>query len=126
MEDIPYEWSTNARQRTEAIQQFTHGTTKVFLISLKAGWFGLNLNRGAHDALVRDPWWNPAAEAQACLPRPSHRPDPFGHGVPAVSAGDRKRKLLRCKSASAVHRSSWMKARCSGAQVPTTSGNCWE
>ena len=36
----------------------------VFLISLKAGGYGLNLT--AADVVVHfDPWWNPAAEAQA-------------------------------------------------------------
>ena len=36
----------------------------VFLISLKAGGVGLNLT-GADTVLHYDPWWNPAAEAQA-------------------------------------------------------------
>ncbi len=36
----------------------------VFLISLKAGGAGLNLT-GADTVLHYDPWWNPAAEAQA-------------------------------------------------------------
>jgi len=36
----------------------------VFLISLKAGGTGLNLT--AADTVIHyDPWWNPAAEAQA-------------------------------------------------------------
>jgi len=36
----------------------------VFLISLKAGGTGLNLT-GADTVVHLDPWWNPAAEAQA-------------------------------------------------------------
>jgi len=36
----------------------------VFLISLKAGGTGLNLT-GADVVVHFDPWWNPAAEAQA-------------------------------------------------------------
>lgn len=36
----------------------------VFLISLKAGGVGLNLT-GADTVVFMDPWWNPAAEAQA-------------------------------------------------------------
>jgi len=36
----------------------------VFLISLKAGGFGLNLTQADY-CFVLDPWWNPAAEAQA-------------------------------------------------------------
>jgi SNF2 family DNA or RNA helicase len=37
---------------------------QVFLISLKAGGFGLNLVQADYCFLL-DPWWNPAAEAQA-------------------------------------------------------------
>jgi SNF2 family DNA or RNA helicase len=36
----------------------------VFLISLKAGGFGLTLTEADYVFLL-DPWWNPAAEAQA-------------------------------------------------------------
>jgi SNF2 family DNA or RNA helicase len=36
----------------------------VFLISLKAGGVGLNLF-AADYVFILDPWWNPAAEAQA-------------------------------------------------------------
>jgi SNF2 family DNA or RNA helicase len=36
----------------------------VFLISLKAGGFGLNLAEADYCFLL-DPWWNPATEAQA-------------------------------------------------------------
>lgn len=39
-------------------------TIPVFLISLKAGGTGLNLT-GADTVVHYDPWWNPAAEAQA-------------------------------------------------------------
>ena len=37
---------------------------KVFLLSLKAGGSGLNLT-AADTVILYDPWWNPAAEAQA-------------------------------------------------------------
>lgn len=37
---------------------------RVFLISLKAGGYGLNLTQADHVFLM-DPWWNPAVEAQA-------------------------------------------------------------
>jgi len=37
---------------------------KVFLISLKAGGYGLNLTAADH-VMLMDPWWNPAVEAQA-------------------------------------------------------------
>ena len=36
----------------------------VFLVSLKAGGLGLNLT-AAEYVFILDPWWNPAAEAQA-------------------------------------------------------------
>jgi SNF2 family DNA or RNA helicase len=36
----------------------------VFLISLKAGGYGLNLTQ-ASTVVHFDPWWNPAAERQA-------------------------------------------------------------
>jgi SNF2 family DNA or RNA helicase len=36
----------------------------VFLISLKAGGFGLNLTAASYVVLF-DPWWNPAVESQA-------------------------------------------------------------
>ena len=36
----------------------------MFLISLKAGGFGLNLAEADYCFLL-DPWWNPATEAQA-------------------------------------------------------------
>ncbi len=64
---IPYSYldgSMSAKQRDAAIRRFTSGATQVFLISLKAGGFGLNLTEADY-CFVCDPWWNPAAEAQA-------------------------------------------------------------
>ena len=50
--------------REKPVQQFQNGDVPVFLISLKAGGVGLNLT--AADTVIHyDPWWNPAAEAQA-------------------------------------------------------------
>jgi superfamily II DNA or RNA helicase len=37
---------------------------RIFLISLKAGGYGLNLTSANH-VILMDPWWNPAVEAQA-------------------------------------------------------------
>jgi superfamily II DNA or RNA helicase len=56
--------SVDARGRAQAIDDFGAGRTKVFLISLKAGGFGLNLT-AADYCFLCDPWWSPAAEAQA-------------------------------------------------------------
>lgn len=52
------------RNRAAAIQRFKEGTAPVFLISLKAGGFGLNLTEADYCFLL-DPWWNPATESQA-------------------------------------------------------------
>ena len=50
--------------RDRVIDAFQGGRADVFLISLKAGGVGLNLT--AADTVIHyDPWWNPAAQAQA-------------------------------------------------------------
>jgi SNF2 family DNA or RNA helicase len=56
--------STPQPQRTQRVAAFQRGEGDVFLISLKAGGFGLNLT-AADYVLIVDPWWNPAAEDQA-------------------------------------------------------------
>ena len=56
--------STPAAERAKRVQAFQRGEGEVFLISLKAGGFGLNLT-AADYVLIVDPWWNPAAEDQA-------------------------------------------------------------
>jgi len=54
----------SSRDRGALVDQFQNGTIPLFLISLKAGGTGLNLT--AADTVIHyDPWWNPAAEAQA-------------------------------------------------------------
>jgi SNF2 family DNA or RNA helicase len=50
--------------RAAVISAFKDGAAPVFLISLKAGGFGLNLTEADYCFLL-DPWWNPATEAQA-------------------------------------------------------------
>jgi superfamily II DNA or RNA helicase len=52
------------RRRERVLQRFKDGADPVFLISLKAGGFGLNLTEADYCFLL-DPWWNPATEAQA-------------------------------------------------------------
>ncbi|MGA7420711.1 MAG: DEAD/DEAH box helicase [Acidimicrobiales bacterium] len=52
------------RNRPAVIAEFREGRAPVFLISLKAGGFGLNLAEADYCILL-DPWWNPATEAQA-------------------------------------------------------------
>jgi superfamily II DNA or RNA helicase len=56
--------STPAAEREKRVAAFQAGTSELFLISLKAGGFGLNLT--AADYVIHlDPWWNPAVEDQA-------------------------------------------------------------
>ncbi len=52
------------RDRPARIAGFRTGDDPVFLISLKAGGFGLTLTEADY-VFILDPWWNPAAEAQA-------------------------------------------------------------
>ncbi|NTX63934.1 DEAD/DEAH box helicase [Myxococcus sp. CA051A] len=64
---ITYEYldgQTAPRARAEAVKAFQEGTAPLFLISLKAGGFGLNLT-AANSVIHLDPWWNPAVEDQA-------------------------------------------------------------
>ena len=56
--------STPAAARGERVAAFQRGEADLFLISLKAGGFGLNLT-AADYVVIADPWWNPAAEDQA-------------------------------------------------------------
>jgi superfamily II DNA or RNA helicase len=62
---IPYvELTGSTVDRATPVRRFQDGEVPVFLISLKAGGRGLNLT--AADTVIHyDPWWNPAAEAQA-------------------------------------------------------------
>jgi SNF2 family DNA or RNA helicase len=64
---ISYEYldgSTPQAQRQARVDAFQNGDASLFVISLKAGGFGLNLT--AADYVIHlDPWWNPAVETQA-------------------------------------------------------------
>ena len=79
--------------RAEVIDGFKQGEQTAFLISLKAGGVGLTLTEADY-VFVLDPWWNPAAEAQA-IDR-AHR---IGQDQPVmvyrlVSAGTIEDKVL--------------------------------
>jgi len=52
------------RNRTALVERFQSGAVPLLLISLKAGGTGLNLT-SADTVIHYDPWWNPAAQAQA-------------------------------------------------------------
>jgi SNF2 family DNA or RNA helicase len=68
LQEIPYcylDGSMPAMARQAEIDRFqSNPEVPVFLLSLKAGGSGLNLT-GADTVVHFDPWWNPAAEAQA-------------------------------------------------------------
>jgi SNF2 family DNA or RNA helicase len=62
---IPHLYLDGAtRDRDSVVSAFRGGEAPVFLISLKAGGFGLTLTEADYVFLL-DPWWNPAAESQA-------------------------------------------------------------
>ncbi|PRB07189.1 DEAD/DEAH box helicase [Microbacterium sp. MYb64] len=54
----------STRDRDRVVQEFREGEQDAFLLSLKAGGTGLTLTEADYVFLL-DPWWNPAAEAQA-------------------------------------------------------------
>jgi superfamily II DNA or RNA helicase len=55
----------STKDREGQVKAFQSDSTRsVFLMSLKAGGYGLNLTQADH-VLLMDPWWNPAVEAQA-------------------------------------------------------------
>jgi len=63
---VPYTYlDGSTRDRSARVDEFqTNPDVPFFLISLKAGGFGLNLT--AADYVIHiDPWWNPAVEMQA-------------------------------------------------------------
>jgi len=64
--DWPHWYLAGATEnRGDLVQEFqTAEGAGVFLISLKAGGFGLNLT-AANSVVLFDPWWNPAVENQA-------------------------------------------------------------
>ena len=69
LDDLNYEYfyldgSTKSDERIDMVNKFNSGERSIFLISLKAGGFGLNIT-GADIVIHYDPWWNPAVEEQA-------------------------------------------------------------
>lgn len=64
-EKIPFSYlDGSTRNRADVVNEFKNGDAPLFLISLKAGGFGLNLTEADY-VFILDPWWNPASEAQA-------------------------------------------------------------
>ncbi|HAM72065.1 MAG TPA: serine/threonine protein phosphatase, partial [Verrucomicrobiales bacterium] len=61
----PYYLTGETEDRGTLVDRFQADPNPgVFLISLRAGGFGLNLTSASYVVLF-DPWWNPAVEAQA-------------------------------------------------------------
>lgn len=89
------------RKRDEVVAVFREGDAPVFLISLKAGGFGINLTEVDY-VFILDPWWNPATENQATgrahrigqerqrLPARGHRHD---RGEGGGAAGEQTRSV---------------------------------
>jgi len=64
-EGVRYQYlDGRTRDRPARIAAFRGGDDPVFLISLKAGGFGLTLTEADY-VFILDPWWNPAVELQA-------------------------------------------------------------
>jgi len=62
---LPFAWLDGSTTGRDAVVEgFRDSDAPVFLISLKAGGFGLTLTEADYVFLL-DPWWNPAAEDQA-------------------------------------------------------------
>eukprot|EP00756_Hemistasia_phaeocysticola_P047688 Hpha_TRINITY_DN22156_c0_g1::TRINITY_DN22156_c0_g1_i1::g.103672::m.103672/K15505/RAD5; DNA repair protein RAD5 len=62
---LRFDGSLSPAARESVISSFRSAKTKtVLLVSLKAGGVGLDLSCARH-AILLDPWWNPAVEAQA-------------------------------------------------------------
>ena len=71
----------------------------MFLISLKAGGFGLNLTEADYCFLL-DPWWNPGDRGAGRRPHPPHRPDP-SHGLPLIVDRTIEEKVMALKARKA-------------------------
>jgi superfamily II DNA or RNA helicase len=56
--------SVSLSERAERVRRFQEGEVPLFLLSLKAGGVGLNLQMADYVFLL-DPWWNEAVENQA-------------------------------------------------------------
>ncbi|MEO1858392.1 MAG: DEAD/DEAH box helicase [Verrucomicrobiales bacterium] len=88
--------STSRKQRDSQVQSFQNDENghSVFLISLKAGGYGLNLT--AADTVIHfDPWWNPSVENQA-----TDRAHRIGQTKPVnsyklIAAGTVEEKILK-------------------------------
>ena len=91
----------STRNRAEVIEAFRAGAAPVFLISLKAGGFGLNLTEADH-VFIMDPWWNPAAEQQAVDRIHRIGQDKEVHVYRLVAEGTIEEKVMQLKDSKAA------------------------
>ncbi len=105
------------RDRQRVVDQFEEGRADVFLISLKAGGTGLNLT-SADTVIHYDPWWNPAAQAQATdrAYRIGQRRPVFVHSLYVAGSVEERVLLLQQKKR-------WLSMSILGDQGPETSLN---
>ncbi|NQX28514.1 DEAD/DEAH box helicase [Microbacteriaceae bacterium VKM Ac-2854] len=84
------------RDRAGVVERFRTGAAPVFLISLKAGGFGLTLTEADH-VFILDPWWNPAAEEQAVDRAHRIGQDRRVNVYRLVAAGTIEEKIMKLK-----------------------------
>ncbi len=100
------------KERQKVVDAFEGGEADVFLISLKAGGTGLNLT-SADTVVHYDPWWNPAAQAQA-----TDRAYRIGQSRPVFVynlfvAGSVEERVVRLQQ-----KKRWLSATLLGDEVP--------
>ncbi|MCZ6796225.1 MAG: DEAD/DEAH box helicase [Planctomycetota bacterium] len=89
----------STKDREAQVRRFQQDSgIPIFLISLKAGGYGLNLTQ-ADTVILYDPWWNPAVEEQAAAR--AHR---MGQSLPVhvhrlITAGTVEEKILELQAA---------------------------
>ena len=65
IKNLVLEGSLNEKKRRELLHKFKNDKNyNIFLVSIKVGGVGLNLNT-ANVVVIFEPWWNPAVENQA-------------------------------------------------------------
>lgn len=103
------------RDRKSVCDTFERGETSVMLISLKAGGTGLNLV-SADTVVHYDPWWNPAAEAQATdrAYRIGQKQPVFVHKLCAVGSVEERVMALQ-------RRKRWLACALLGDATPSES-----
>jgi superfamily II DNA or RNA helicase len=113
-----FELTGATTQRQRPIDAFEGGEASVFLISLKAGGAGINLT-SADTVIHYDPWWNPAAQAQATARahRIGQKKPVFVHKL--IVAGSVEEEMMRLQRRKQLLADGLLGARSSGATTLT-------